>query len=210
MVTDSDASSLYIPGPDYQRNAPWNIGRPQPALVALFDKYPLSDNVLDVGCGASDLAISIAQRGYTILGVDLSEEAIEIRKSKVSFLKTENQYLVEFRVGNALKPSRHSRQFGSIVDSGFYHLFDETEREQFVDELFKSLNTGGRYYMLGFAINSPLLNAPKQVTLLEIKKRFTQSKGWKILELQFAEILTVLPSPGDNIPAILACIEKIG
>jgi SAM-dependent methyltransferase len=205
-----NASSLYIPNIYYQRNAPWNIGKPQPALVKLLDKYPLSDTVLDVGCGAGDLALSIAKRGYSTLGIDLSEEAIDLCKNKAGSLNPEIQHLIYFRVGDALKPSQFYTQFGSIVDSGFYHLFDETEREQFADELFKSLNTGGRYYLLGFAINSPLPNAPKQVTQTEIIKRFTPTKGWNILELQSAEFLTVLPPPRDRIPAILACIEKIG
>jgi SAM-dependent methyltransferase len=210
MVANNNTSSLYIPGSHYQESAPWNIGSPQPALIGLFDKYPLSDAVLDVGCGAGDLAVSIAQRGHSVLGIDLSEEAIEICKGKVGHLNPEIQPLIDFRVGNALKPSQYNRQFGSIVDSGFYHLFGETEREQLVGELFKSLSAGGRYYVLGFAINSPLPNAPKQVTQAEIKQRFTQSKGWNILELQSAEFLTALPSPRDKIPAILACVEKMG
>ena len=209
MDANNQASSLYIPGSHYQGSAPWNIGSPQPALVKLFEKYPLYDAVLDVGCGAGDLAISIAQEGYSVLGIDLSEEAIEICKSKVDHLSPETQQLIDFRVGNALKPSQYQRQYGSIVDSGFFHLFSETECEQFVGELFKSLNVGGRYYILGFAINSPLPNSPKQVTPAEIKQLFTQPKGWNILELQSAEFLTALPSPRDKIPAILACVEKI-
>lgn len=210
MDENDNDSSLYLPNSNYQRNAPWSIGKPQPALVKLFDKYPLFESVLDVGCGAGDLAISIVQRGYSTLGIDLSEEAIEICKSKIGSLQPEIQRLIDFRVGNGLKPSQFNKQFGSIVDSDFYHLFDETERDQFVDELFKSLNTGGRYYLLGFAINPPFPNAPKQVTQMEIEKRFTRAKGWNILELQSVEFLTVLAPPREKIPAISACIEKIG
>jgi cyclopropane fatty-acyl-phospholipid synthase-like methyltransferase len=210
MVKNNNTSSLYIPGSNYQENAPWNIDRPQPALVELFYKHELTNPVLDVGCGAGDLAISIAQRGFSILGIDLSKEAIQICTRKARSLTLEKQGLLEFLVGNGLKLSQLNRQFGSIVDTGFYHLFGETEREQFVNELFRALNLGGRYYMLGFAINSPLPNAPKQVTQLEIKQRFTKSGGWRILELRSAEFLTALPSPRDKIPATLACVEKIG
>ena len=57
----------------YQGNAPWDIGKAQPALNELFDKYSLTSPVLDVGCGTGDLAISIVYRGYSVLGIDLSE-----------------------------------------------------------------------------------------------------------------------------------------
>lgn len=195
---------------NYQGSAPWNIGRPQPALEKLFDKYPLNGPVLDAGCGAGDLAISIANRGLPVLGMDLSDKAIDICKSKKASLKPEVQTLLEFRVGDVLKPSHLNRQFGSIVDSGFYHLFGQIERDGLAKEFLNSLAKGGRYYLLGFAIAPPLPHAPKQVTPMEIEKRFSQENGWKILELGQDEFITALPPPRGRIPAICACMENAG
>jgi hypothetical protein len=124
-------------------------------------------------------------------------------------LKPEVKNLLEFHVGDALKPSLLNRQFGSIVDSGFDHLFGQVEREQLSGEFFNSLVKGGRYYLLGFAIEPPLPNAPKQVTQMEIEKRFSRENGWQILEMGQAEFLTALPPPRGKIPAVCACIEKM-
>ena len=50
----------------------------------------------------------------------------------------------------------------------------------------------------------------KQVTQNEIEELFSISKkGLQILELKSADFLTLLPPPRGNIPAILACIEKL-
>jgi SAM-dependent methyltransferase len=186
--------------------APWDIGKPQPALTALFDKYPLIDPVLDVGCGAGDLALAIANRGYSVLGIDLAEKAIEKCKSKAALAQPEVRNLTEFRLGDALNISQLNKQFGSIVDSGFYHIFGQAERDRFIEEISKSLNTGGRYYLLGFAIDSPMPNAPKQVTRKELEEKFSRTKGWNILEISSAEFITA--SSRGNVSATAACIEK--
>ena len=123
-------------------------------------------------------------------------------------LKPEVKALLDFRVGDALKPSHLNRQFGSSVDSGFYHLFDQFKRDELAEELFKSLSAGGRYYVLGFAIAPPVPGAPKQVTQDEIRKRFGRDKGWNILALGPAEFVTAFPPPRDRVPATCACVEK--
>jgi cyclopropane fatty-acyl-phospholipid synthase-like methyltransferase len=209
MDTKNSSPSLYSINSDYQGNAPWNIGKAQPSLIRLFDKYNLSGSVLDVGCGAGDLSISIAKRGCSVFGIDLSDKAIEICQSKISSLEPSIQSNIEFRLGDALNPSQLGRQFNSIVDSGFYHLFDQIERDKFAAELSMSLIPGGQYFLLGFAINSPLPNAPKQITKTEIEDRFSRSKGWNILEVEPSEFFTMLATPREKLPALSACIEKL-
>src|SRR5262245_37377454 len=58
-----DAS--YAGGP-----APWDIGRPQPAIVRLAAEGAFAGAVLDAGCGTGDNALHIASLGLDVLGVD--------------------------------------------------------------------------------------------------------------------------------------------
>lgn len=190
----------------YQDVPPWDVGGPQPALSALFDEYPPVSLVLDVGCGSGDLAISLAQRGLQVLGVDFVEAAIAQAREKVAALPPEVANLLDFQVADALQPSLLQRSFGAVVDSGFLHLFEPEQRDRFIDDLASALLPGGRYYLLAFAVDFGIPNVPRQVTEEELRARFTSEKGWHILDIRPAEFLSRVAPPTS---AIRACMERL-
>ena len=190
----------------YGERPPWDIGEPQPAMLSLLDAYPPTGPVLDVGCGTGDLTLAIARRGLPVLGLDLAPAAIEQARARVATIAPEAVPLVEFRVGDALRPSLLQRQFGAVVDSGFFHLFEPVERDGFARELAAVLADGGRYYLLGFAFASPMPNAPRQVREDELRTLFSPERGWRTLALHSAEFRT--RSARGAVPAVAACFER--
>ena len=175
-------------------------------MSALLAKYPPAGLVLDVGCGSGDLSLYLAQLGHEVLGIDFVEAAIANAQKKAGSLPAETARLLSFRVADALKPSLLQRQFGSIVDSGFFHLLDPNQSDQFIDELALTLLPNGRYYMHEFAIEFPVPNMPRQINADEIQDRFTPERGWRIREIQSVEFLSRVAPP---VPGICACIERI-
>jgi ubiquinone/menaquinone biosynthesis C-methylase UbiE len=175
-------------------------------MSALLAAYPPLNPILDVGCGSGDLAISLAQLGLRVTGIDFVEAAITQAREKAGALPPEIANLLDFQVADALQPSLLRRQFGSVVDSGFLHLLESEECERFVDELAATLLPGGRYYLLAFAVEFPMPNLPRQVTAEELRARFTSEKGWNILDIRPAEFLSRVAPP---LPAIGACIERL-
>jgi cyclopropane fatty-acyl-phospholipid synthase-like methyltransferase len=190
----------------YNDVPPWDIGAPQPAMVALVAKYPPMDPVLDVGCGSGDLCLHLAQLGQRVVGIDFVEAAIARAERRRSSLPREAADLVTFQVADALKPSRLGQRFRSVVDSGFFHLFDPEECDMLVGELANTLLPGGRYYMHEFAIEFPVAGMPRQITSEEIQARFTPAQGWRIHEIQPVEFLSRVAPP---VPAVCACIERL-
>jgi SAM-dependent methyltransferase len=190
----------------YSDVPPWDIGGPQPALSALFSEFPPADPILDVGCGSGDLAIHLARLGHRVSGVDFVETAITHARQKAASLPAEVARLVDFQIADALQPSLLGRPFGSVVDSGFYHLFDPDHGQRFLDEVTTSLLPGGRYYLLAFAVDFSLPNLPREVSEQELRARFTPEKGWKILDLRPAEFLSRVAPP---LAAVRACVERL-
>jgi SAM-dependent methyltransferase len=191
----------------YRETPPWDVGEPQPALIELLDEYPPTGPVLDVGCGTGELALALARRGLAVLGVDLAAAAIAQARAKAATAAPGVSRLVEFRVGDALHPTLFSGPFGAVVDSGFFHLFGPLERERFAQELAATLATGGRFYLLGFAIDSPIPNAPREVRDGELRTLFAPEHGWRVLALRPARFLT--RSGRNDVPAIAACVERV-
>ena len=52
-------------------------------------------------------------------------------------------------------PSPLGRQFGTVVDSRFLHVFAPEDADRFADELTTVLRPGGRYYLLAFTMRGP-------------------------------------------------------
>lgn len=184
---------------------PWDVGKAQPALSALFDAHPPEGPVLDAGCGSGDLAIDLAGRGLDVIGVDIVEAAIAQARQKADALPAEVARRLEFRVADALRPTLLGRPFGAVVDSGFFHLFDPPTRDAYADEIAAALRPGGRLYLLEFATEFPVPNTPLKVTDDELRARFTAERGWRVLALRAA----TFESRIAPVPAVAACFERM-
>ena len=190
----------------YQNVAPWDIGAPQPAMAALIEKCPPADPILDLGCGSGDLAIYLAKSGHQVVGIDFVEAAIKNARDKVAALPNETAQSISFQVADALKPSLLQGKFGAVFDSGFYHLFNPDQCVQLIDEVAAILKPHGCYYLHEFAIEFPIPNMPRKISMDELQARFTVEKGWRIKEIQTVDFLSRVAPP---VPATCACIERL-
>jgi 2-polyprenyl-3-methyl-5-hydroxy-6-metoxy-1,4-benzoquinol methylase len=62
----------------YAGRPPWDIGRPQPAFVALAEDGALCGRVLDVGCGTGEHTLMAAAASLDATGIDLVAGALQI------------------------------------------------------------------------------------------------------------------------------------
>lgn len=96
--------------------APWDIGRPQPAIARLASRGVFAGEVLDAGCGTGEHTLLVASLGLPILGVDVAETALAMARKKAIDRGLE----AEFAIGDALHLERLGRRFDMALDCGLF------------------------------------------------------------------------------------------
>ena len=169
----------------YSGVPPWEIGRPQPALVELVDAGLVTGRVLDIGCGTGELSLLIASRGLDATGVDSSSRAIAIAQGKAAERGIAG---VRFEVGDALDLAFPDTAFDTVVDSGVFHVFDDEQRARFVASIRRVLAPGGSYHLLVFSDAQPGDWGPRRVRRDEIDVAFAD--GWQVSTVERATFQT--------------------
>jgi SAM-dependent methyltransferase len=183
--------------------APWDIGRPQPAILRLAGEGAFAGAVLDAGCGTGENALHVASLGLHVLGVDVAETALSIARAKAAGRGID----VDFAVADALHLDRLGRVFDTVLDSGLFHTFDSDERRGYVASLASVTGRGGNLYVLCFSDAGPDTSGPHPVSREELRAAFTRSGGWRAASVSADRIQTRFHAEGA--PAWLARIERI-
>ena len=174
----------------YAVTPPWDIGRPQPAFVALAEAEAIRGRVLDVGCGAGEHALMAAGRGLDATGVDMASAAIEAAKRKAR----DRGLSVRFLVWDAFELAGLDEQFDTVLDSGLFHIFADEDRPSYVDSLRGVIPVGGRYFVLAFSDLQPGDWGPRRVTQDEIRGSFAD--GWRVDSIEASRFDITIDSTG--------------
>jgi SAM-dependent methyltransferase len=191
----------------YQGQAPWDTGRPQPAVIKLAESGQIRGSVLDVGCGTGENLLYLAARGHEAWGLDFVPVVIERAKAKAA----ERRIGAHFLVANALELNKLGRQFDTVIDCGLFHTFADAERPVFVKGLAEVLRPGGLLHILCFSDEQPGTEGPRRVSQREIRDAFHE--GWKVQQIEPTRFESVTPPGGsrfgpDGPKAWLATIER--
>lgn len=157
---------------------PWEIGRPQPVFAALADEGLLAGDVLDAGCGTGEHTLLAASLGARAVGVDLSGVAITRARQKAA----ERGLQVRFDEGDILVAALPDAGFDTVLDSGLFHSFDDTNRERYVSTLARVTRPGGRVALMCFSDRQPGEWGPRRVTRPELEEAFAD--GWSVERLE--------------------------
>ena len=162
----------------YAGTPPWDIGRPQPAIIRLAETNQITGWVLDVGCGTGENLLYLAERGFVAMGIDGAPTAIKKARAKAK----RRGLNAQFEVADALNLSVPPRPFDTVIDSGLFHVFSDEDRARFRDSLGRVIRLGGVYFLMCFSDQQPGDWGPRRVTQAEIRSTF--SDGWRIDSIQ--------------------------
>jgi cyclopropane fatty-acyl-phospholipid synthase-like methyltransferase len=162
----------------YQHNrTPWDIGRPQPAILRLADAGELLEPVLDVGCGSGEHALLAATSGLEVTGIDISPVAVERARAKAR----QRGLQAEFLVGDVLALDEITRldpPFRTVLDVGCFHTLSNADRPVYASGLASVVEGGGVLHLLCFSEHTPGTDGPRRITQAELRATF--SRDWRV------------------------------
>ncbi|MEU8898988.1 class I SAM-dependent methyltransferase [Nocardia sp. NPDC048505] len=172
-------------------SAPWVIGEPQPAIVALEQAGWIRGRVLDPGSGAGEHTILLTRLGYDVRGIDLSPSAVDYARRNAAAQGVAARFDVadalDLAAAEALSEDGAAPAFDTIVDSALFHVFGEAAeaRAAYVRSLHAVCKPGGRLHILALSDREPGIGPRISDTLL----RASFDSGWELEDLQPARYL---------------------
>ena len=112
-----------------------------------LDRYlPSQGSILEIGAGPGRYTLELAKRGYTLTAVDMSSTLLEGSNKTIAALGLETQ--VRFVLADARDLSAVAeREFDAVLLMGpLYHLVEEADRKQALQEAFDRLRAGGLFF----------------------------------------------------------------
>jgi len=186
----------------YKQTPPWDIGRPQPVFARIATSGDVRGPVLDVGCGTGENGLAFAAAGFEVVGVDAVDAAVAAARAKAQA----RGLAAEFLVHDALALGELGRRFGTVVDSGLFHTFDDGERRLYVASLAAVTAPGAGVHVLCFSERELSAGGPRRVTQAELNEAFDRPP-FRVVRIEPADMETNLGSPRR---AWLATAERVG
>src|SRR5262249_6348734 len=182
--------------------AAWEIGAPQPALLALADGGELRGRVLDIGCGTGEHTLMAAAAGLGATGVDRAGDALAGAEHKGRPRGLERRVLRH----DALRLAELGEVFDTALDSLFLHALTTADRFRYLDGLRAVLRPGGRLFVLCYSdghTTEPV--PPHRMSRGDIESCFAD--GWTVDSIHATTISSTVHA--DGVAAWLTACTRI-
>ncbi|MGA2919328.1 class I SAM-dependent methyltransferase [Methanoregula sp.] len=134
-------------------NLPWNSETPPDALVRLVQDGKVRPcRTIDLGCGAGNYAIYLADIGFDLTGVDSSPTAIKIAEENAKKRGARCRFIVADLLGDLHEVAD---TFDFAYDWEFLHHIFPEDRESYIRNVHKITNPGAMYFSVCFSENDP-------------------------------------------------------
>jgi SAM-dependent methyltransferase len=136
-----------------------------------------SGRALDLGTGPGTQALALAERGFTVVGSDLSISAVE----KAGALARERHLSVQFVQDDILR-SRLEGPFQVLFDRGCFHVLPPEHRADYVRVVHGLLAPGGHFFLKCFSTQQPGTVGPYRFSVDQIRDLF--GSHFEVLSLE--------------------------
>jgi ubiquinone/menaquinone biosynthesis C-methylase UbiE len=129
----------------YFGQPPWDTGVSPPELIDFLQNHK-PGRAIDIGCGTGTNVITLANTGWSVVGVDFAPRAIKLARQKANKAGLQAEFLVR----DATKLQEVSGPFDLAFDLGCFHGIPSEGRAKYLQQLQRILAPGGFWLMYGF------------------------------------------------------------
>jgi SAM-dependent methyltransferase len=126
-------------------------------LYAILERENV-EKILDIGCGIGKLSVDLAQRGYSVMGVDINEAAIRLAKTHAEkFSLGKHQFRLRFFVQDALRLGLDDSPFDAILLQLVISIIGtENDRERLIQRISFLLKPRGILYLSASGVSDKI------------------------------------------------------
>jgi SAM-dependent methyltransferase len=148
---------------------PWNAGRPDPDLVRLVNegRIPVGQ-ALDLGTGPGHDAVFLIQKGFDVVGIDISPSAIKLARENASH----HGLFGFFQTGDIRAVPMEDQYVDFINDRGCFHTLDPEDRDAAIAEMARVLKRRGLLLLRVFSDEEPGTDGPHRFSRAALESLF--------------------------------------
>ena len=181
------AHEAFFEAYEAERGAPWDVGRPQPAVIEAIERgWFASGPVLDAGCGTGVNLVPILQSTeHDVVAIDCVPAAVDLARERVSECECSHRAtfgvcdLRDFSPANSPVEGIEPGRFGSILDSGVLHVFSDQDRSVYLEGLAQAAGAGASLVVLVFSEREHRPRGPRRMSESELRS-LLPAAGWNI------------------------------
>lgn len=144
-------------------NAVWTSQEPPIELIELVETEKIKPcKVLDVGCGEGFYSIYLASKGFEVIGIDLSENAIKYAKQNAEKAGVK----IKFIAMGVSDLDKLNKKFDFIFEWALLHHIMPEKRKKYVKDINNLLNKDGKYLSVCFNEKDPKFSKEKGLRII--------------------------------------------
>ncbi len=150
---------------DYYDSSPMVTQRTQDVAFYCIAARKYGDPILELGCGTGRITLAIAEAGYRVVGLDISEKMLEHAVEKRAGLRREARERVHLVQGDMTKFDL-GEKFRTVVIPfrPFQHLLETEQQISCLNSVHKHLAPNGRLIVDFFQTDPERMHDPRFLT----------------------------------------------